>query len=137
MVPEGGGYDAFIHITTLQQVGLHSVGEGAILKCTIVDGDKGKQVQDIIEVISKGAQSTVPVVDEETGTITMGGIVKWFKPEKGFGFVMADDGMKDIFVHQSCLERMDIEELRAGQRVKVTLKPVEKGREAISVEVIG
>lgn len=136
VVPQDGSFDAFLHITTLQELGIHSIGEGAKLLCTITDGDKGKQVKDILEVLDKGAQSLVPVVDEETGLVTMGGLVKWYKPEKGFGFIMADDGMKDIFIHQSCLDRMDIEELRAGQRVKVTLKDVDKGREAVSIEMM-
>lgn len=136
VVPEDNSYDAFIHITTLQEVGLHSVGEGAELMCTIYDGDKGKQVKDIVEVISKGMPSTIPVEDPEAGTVTMGGIVKWFKPDKGFGFIIADDGAKDVFIHQTCLERLEIEELRPGQRVKMTLKEVDKGREAVHVEVI-
>lgn len=137
LVPQDQSFDAFLHITTLQDVGVHSIGEGARLMCTICDGQNGKQVKEIVEILDRGAQSTAPVVDEETGHVTMGGIVKWYKPEKGFGFIMADDGMKDIFIHQSCLERIELDELRAGQRVKVTLKDVDKGREAVSVEVIG
>ena len=136
VVPDDESYDAFIHITTLQEAGIHGVGEGAELMCTIFDGPKGKQVKEITEVLSTGAESTIPEIDPETNTVSMGGIVKWYKPEKGFGFIIPDDGMKDIFIHQSCLDRLEIEELRAGQRVKVTLKSVNKGREAITVAVI-
>lgn len=137
VVPEHGNYDAFLHITTLQKAGIHSIGEGAVLLCSIMDGDKGKQVGEIIEVISTGSLTTMPEKDEENGTYTMGGLVKWFKPDQGFGFIIPDDGMKDIFVHQSCLASNEIEELRAGDRVRVTMKDVEKGREAVKIEVIG
>jgi CspA family cold shock protein len=137
VVPDDESFDAFLHVTTLQNIGAHSVGEGAILMCTIYDGPKGKQVRDVTEIIHEGAQSTVPEINEEDGTMTMGGLVKWYKPEKGFGFIIPDDRMKDIFIHQSCLERLEIDELKAGQRVKVTLKMVDKGREAVGVEVIG
>lgn len=136
VVPEDGSFDAFIHITTLQQVGVHNVGEGAILRCSIFDGPKGKQVKDVIEIIDKGQPSTVPVLDPDTNLLTMGGLVKWFKQDKGFGFVIPDDGMKDVFVHQSCLDRNEIETLHAGQRVKISLKDVDKGREAVTIEII-
>lgn len=137
LVPEDNSYDAFLHITTLQKAGLHSIGEGAILMCTISNGDKGHQIREVVEVIDKGALTTMPEMDEETGTITMGGLVKWYKPEKGFGFIIPDDGMKDVFVHKTLLDALEIESLEAGQRVRVTLKIVDKGREAVDIEVAG
>lgn len=136
VVPEDGSYDAFIHITTLQKAGIHSIGEGAELLCTLIDGEKGKQVSEIVEVLDQGSLSTMPEFNEEEGTFTMGGLVKWYKADKGFGFIIPDDGMKDIFVHQSCLDAHGIEELPAGTRVRVTLKVVDKGREAVKIEII-
>tara|TARA_R110001592_G_scaffold3525_26_gene20138 strand:- start:7188 stop:7703 length:516 start_codon:yes stop_codon:yes gene_type:complete len=136
LVPEDESYDAFLHITTLQQAGLHSIGEGAILMCKVTNGDKGRQVREVVEVIDKGTVSTVPELDEETGTITMGGLVKWYKPEKGFGFIIPDDGMKDVFIHKTLLDKLEMDALEAGQRVRVTLKLVDKGREAVDLEII-
>ena len=137
LVPEEGDYDAFLHITTLQKAGLYSIGEGAVLECRVFSGPKCHQVREVLEVIDPGAVSTLPEADEESGTVTMGGLVKWYKPEKGFGFIIPDDGMKDIFIHKTLLESLDIEELLAGQRVRVTLKAVSKGREAVDLQVIG
>jgi len=136
VVPEDESYDAFLHVTTLQEAGAHHVGEGAVLMCTIAHGDKGAQVEAVTEIIDQGEMSTIPTANEEDGTVTMGGLVKWFKPEKGFGFVIPDDGMKDVFIHQSLLDKLEIEEIRAGQRVRITLKEVSKGREAVNIEVI-
>lgn len=136
LVPEDNSFDAFVHITTLQQAGLHAVGEGAVLLCTVFDGPKGKQVKDVLEIIRQGDVNLMPETNSEDGTVSMGGLVKWYKPEKGFGFIIPDDGMKDIFVHKTLLDKLEIEELEAGQRVRVTLKAVEKGREAIDIKVI-
>ncbi len=136
LVPDGQGFDAFVHITTLQQAGFHALGEGAILICTLFDGPKGKQVKEIIEVLDQGSVNLMPETAAEDGTFSLGGLVKWYKQEKGFGFIIPDDGMKDIFVHKTLLDKLDIETLEAGQRVKVTLKLVDKGREAVDIVII-
>ncbi len=136
VVPEDESYDAFIHITTLQQAGLHAIGEGALLDCTLCDGAKGKQVDEIVEVINAGSVNMMPHPEDENGCTTMGGLVKWYKPEKGFGFIIPDDGMKDVFIHKTLLDKLEIDELEAGQRVRVTLKAVDKGREAVNIEII-
>lgn len=137
VVPEDGSFDAFIHITTLQRAGLHSVGEGAVLLCELMDGNKGKQVRNVLEIVSAGSVNMMPLDSANAeGLQTLGGLVKWYKPEKGFGFVIPDDGMKDIFVHKTLLDNLGIEELRDGQRVRVTLKTVEKGREAVDIQIV-
>lgn len=136
VVPEDESFDAFIHITTLQQAGLHALGEGAVLMCTLFDGPKGKQVREITEVLEQGSVNLMPEDAAEDGTFSMGGLVKWYKPEKGFGFIIPDDGMKDVFIHKSLLDRLEIDILEAGQRVKVTLKVVDKGREAVDIQII-
>ncbi len=136
VVPEDESFDAFVHITTLQEAGLHALGEGAVLVCTLFDGPKGKQVKDILEVLETGDVNLMPENVSEDGTFAMGGLVKWYKPEKGFGFIIPDDGMKDIFIHKTLLDKLELEELEAGQRVKVTLKVVDKGREAVDLQVI-
>lgn len=136
VVPEDESFDAFLHITTLQQAGLHALGEGAVLMCTLFDGPKGRQVKDVTEVLEAGSVNLMPEQVAEDGTFAMGGLVKWYKPEKGFGFIIPDDGMKDVFIHKTLLDRLELDTLEAGQRVKVTLKLVDKGREAVDLQVI-
>lgn len=130
-------FDAFFHVTILQDAGLNSVGEGAIFECELQESDKGKQVTAIKQVIDAG-QFPVKInpSTDENGLPIIGGLVKWYKAEKGFGFIIADDGLKDIFIHQSLLDQLGIETLSEGQRVKVTVKSVHKGREAASVELL-
>jgi len=67
--------------------------------------------------------------------VEMTGTVKWFKPDKGFGFVMPDDKDKDIFLHKSVLLRAGLQHIDSGQRVKMRVQTSAKGREATSVEL--
>ena len=45
------------------------------------------------------------------------GTIKWFNPNKGYGFIQPEDGSKDVFVHISALERAGIQSLNEGQKV--------------------
>lgn len=62
--------------------------------------------------------------------------VKWFKPDKGFGFLAGDDGGKDIFVHKSLLRRCDVMILDTGMKVECRCRESDKGREATWIRVI-
>ena len=58
------------------------------------------------------------------------GTVKWFNPNKGFGFIQPDDGGKDAFVHISAVERSGLSSLQEGQKVEYELTPGRDGRSA-------
>lgn len=49
------------------------------------------------------------------------GVVKWFNPNKGFGFIQPDDKSNDVFVHISAVERAGLNTLNEGQRVSFEL----------------
>ncbi len=49
------------------------------------------------------------------------GIVKWFNPTKGYGFIAPEDGSNDVFVHISAVQEAGIGQLNEGQKVSFEL----------------
>jgi cold shock protein len=50
------------------------------------------------------------------------GIVKWFNPTKGFGFIQPDAGGPDVFVHISAVERSSLGSIHEGQKLSYELE---------------
>src|SRR5512139_2990821 len=49
------------------------------------------------------------------------GVVKFFNAQKGFGFIVRDDGGEDVFVHISAVEQAGLTGLAEGQPLEFTL----------------
>lgn len=56
------------------------------------------------------------------------GTVKFFSPDKGYGFIKPDDGGKDIFVHISAVEAAGLRTLPEGARIFFEVEPDKKGK---------
>lgn len=63
------------------------------------------------------------------------GTVKWFSPEKGFGFITIEGG-QDVFVHFSAIDMSGYKVLEEGQRVTFDVGQGPKGAQAEKVKVI-
>jgi len=50
------------------------------------------------------------------------GTVKFFNPNKGFGFIVQDNGGPDVFVHISAVERAGMSTLNEGQKLKFDIE---------------
>ncbi|MFI2371629.1 cold-shock protein [Streptomyces sp. NPDC018833] len=61
------------------------------------------------------------------------GTVKWFNPEKGFGFIAQDNGGPDVFVHYSAINSTGFRELTEGQKVQFEVVQGPKGPQAENV----
>ena len=56
------------------------------------------------------------------------GVVKWFDPKKGFGFIQPDDGGRDVFVHISAVQNAGMQGLNEGQKVSYEATPGRQGK---------
>jgi CspA family cold shock protein len=60
------------------------------------------------------------------------GTVKWFNPDKGYGFITVDGG-EDVFVHFSAIQASGYRSLQEKQRVEFEITKGPKGPQAESV----
>jgi CspA family cold shock protein len=145
-VQAADGSEAFLHIRQLEATGNNSVPEGATLTVRIGRGQKGPQVTEVTAVDTSTATPSAPRMGgmgrgggmraprEALGPAEeRHGTVKWYNPEKGFGFIAPDGGGKDVFIHASALERSGMTNLAEGQRLVVQVVQGQKGFEAQSV----
>ena len=138
----------FLHIAVLQAAGHEAVNPGTKVSVQFGPGQKGRQVTAVVAVDAKAgvapeaAKRSSPKASsgrERFSTATaveVEGMVKWFNPTKGFGFVACEDGEKDVFVHVSILERAGLRTLHEAQRVAMKVVQTPKGREAVSLTLL-
>ena len=64
------------------------------------------------------------------------GVVKWFDPLKGFGFVIADSGGPDILLHVNVLRNFGQSSVADGARVTLQAQETSRGKQATEVLAI-
>src|SRR5689334_21093367 len=133
-----GSGDVFLHVNTLQAAGHQTVSPGATLHIRVGQGQKGRQVD---QVVSSDESTATPGAGRRPGgfqprpprsfdgpprrqvdlstAVEMLGTVKWYNPDKGFGFITPQSGGKDVFIHASVLERAGLAPLQEGQSVRM------------------
>jgi CspA family cold shock protein len=145
-----GSGDVFLHANTLQAAGYQTVSPGATLQVRVARGQKGRQIDQVISVDEStagpsGQPRTPPARPRPQGSprrpvdlgasVEIVGTVKWYNPDKGFGFVTPEGGGKDVFVHATALERAGLTALHEGQSVRMGVVQGAKGPEAGSISL--
>jgi CspA family cold shock protein len=82
--------------------------------------DKGSRV---IKMTDQGQQ----------GGTELRGRIKWFNPEKGFGFVSPADGAPDVFLHISALKEAGLQDAPEGSTIHCQVGQGRKGIQVLRV----
>jgi cold shock protein len=143
VTPNDGTQDAFLPMAILRRAGYDDIREGASMVCEIGAGAKGPLVTSVLDIdlttVLPANERRVPadrVQGPRTPNGSLDGAVKWFEPEKGYGFISPDGGGKDIFIHITALRRSGLAGLSPGARVRVDVVDGRKGLEADRIEII-
>jgi cold shock protein len=81
-------------------------------------------------------QDIGPDGERKEGSHVATGTVKWFSPEKGFGFITPEDGSADVFVHFSAITGEGYRNLEENQRVEYDVTAGQKGPQAANVRAV-
>jgi len=92
---------------------------------------KGKKISEFLSIL--GTLTIIPYICNLIKIYIMSnGTVKFFNNSKGFGFIVPDDGDKDVFVHANGL----IDEINEGDKVSFDIEESPKGLNALNVKVV-
>ena len=151
LVPDDGSPDALCHMTAVMDAGYDTLPQGARVTCEVTEGQRGPVVTSILAVDAstaaadpagsprpgydrrergRGRDGTGGAVEERHG------VVKFYNAVKGYGFVVPDDGGRDVFLHANVLSRAGLAALEPGQRVSVMVEQGARGPQATGVELI-
>ncbi len=140
---ENGG-DAFCHASALASQNTTHLPQGATIVCDLQESPRGLQVVAVHSIDTSTAVAPAPRRphrEEEgydsapAGPMTEGK-VKFFNDQKGFGFIMPDNGGSDVYVHASALRRSGIAVLVPEQRVRFSTRQGMKGVEVDHIEIV-
>jgi cold shock protein len=155
IVPDDGTSDVFLPLAVLERSGFSEAPDGASVSIEWAQGPKGRAATQVLNLDSSTAQARPPRdsgrmrqrddyrgggghddMDGGGASEALDGVVKWYDPARGFGFILPNDGGKDIFVHVTALRRSGLDGLEPGQPVRMMVAQARRGREASQIELL-
>lgn len=156
ITPSDGTPDIFLHLSVLRDAGYQDLQPGTTVVCDAARRQKGLQVIRVVEIDASTAQADAPRELPREGRGDrfersdrgaqgrdpmgpaggfVGATVKWFNPDKGYGFVSQADNARDVFIHMVTLRRSGVASLEAGQLVQVRIAEGPKGPQATEIRL--
>ena len=128
--PDGGGAEVFVHSSSIVTGGVLATGQRVAFVVTA--GEKGPQAQHLVPLSHDAGVRGAPLVAPGDGA---DGSVLWFDEEKSFGFIAADDGAGDVFLHVRALDDPEYTPAE-GDRVTFSTVTMDQGRQAREVRFV-
>ena len=128
--------EIFIHRTILTRFGLNFLYSGDEITVQVMEGETEPYIQDIRAVVRKAPKSlpkdTPPKADE------IRGVVKFFNPLKGYGFIeiVDDPDMSDVFIHSRTLQACGLRTIAEGQPLLLHVSDDGKGPQATEARIL-
>jgi CspA family cold shock protein len=135
------GAEAYLHSRVLEAAGRTDLPDGTHLKVTVGEAPRGRQVVKVLDIGDHSPKAPAAERLPENGTAASNaqleseGTVKWYNPEKGFGFIAPENGENDVFVHATALTRSGLSVLSEGQKVIFQSGQGKKGLEVRSIRL--
>jgi cold shock protein len=76
---------------------------------------------------------STPRFEEQPSGPPVKAVVKWFRGDRGFGFVELADGGGDAFLHASVLGRIGVQQVETGETLEVRVAPGQRGPQVTEV----
>lgn len=129
--------DIFLHFSVLDKFGFQNVAEGDLITCEVVLEKERWRVIRVSEIKFAPRKWQASANFDSENLEQIKGTVKWFNPFKKYGFIIPDDGGKDVFLHTEVLRAAGYKSLEPGVRVLFNGLRAEGNYEIRSIQVVG
>lgn len=146
VTPDQPGGDILVHYNLLARFGRKSLPEGTRVVVAVRESPRGRQASAIVDLdVSKATgpdleraahrashrQDPLDFVDKAGDFEPCE--VRWFNRAKGYGFLLRDDGVTQVFIHMETVRRGSFESLLPGQRLEARIHDGPRGALAVVV----
>ncbi|MCU0678335.1 MAG: cold shock domain-containing protein [Candidatus Pacebacteria bacterium] len=141
VTPGSGGSDILLHANIVRNYGQSSVADGMKICVEVNTTPRGAQATRIVTLeVSGGVSAREPLHEEKLKLVENledvpfePARVKWFDPEKGYGFANAFGQAEDVFIHAEVLKQGGFATLLAGEAFALKIVRSDRGLVAVAV----
>jgi CspA family cold shock protein len=149
VTPDAPGGDILVHYNLLARYGRKSLPEGTRVVVVARESPRGRQASAIVDLdISKATGPDPERAAQRSGArqdpldfLDKAGEfepceVRWFNRAKGYGFLLRDDGVTQVFIHMETVRRGGLDSLLPGQQLDARVHDGPRGALAVAVRAL-